>query len=84
MEQPLLDVNNMVPQSNASKRGKYHKLSDELCAQIGEYTCKYGNNAAVLKFSSHFESMVRGIKCKYIEAMEQRGDTVDVLPKEKR
>ena len=54
MEQAILDVNNMVPQSNASKRGKY-KLSDELRAQIGEHACKYGNNAAVLKFYSHFE-----------------------------
>ena len=43
----------------------------------------------MLKFSSQFEkplneSRVRGIKRKYIEAMEHRGDTVDVLPKEKR
>ena len=27
---------------------------------------------------------MRGIKHKYIEAMEQRSDTVDALPKEKR
>ena len=92
MEQAVLDVDNIAPQSDVSttkKRGKYHKLSDELRAQIGEYAYKYGNNAAVLKFSSQFEkplneSTVREIKRKYIEAMEQRGDTVDVLPKEKR
>ena len=42
------------------KRGKYHKLSDELCAQIGEYPCKYGNNATVLKLSLHIEKPSEG------------------------
>ena len=83
-----------IKKPSEKKRGLYQKLLEEKKAEVERYTAENGVAAAVWRFAKELlkspnESMVRGMKCHYLEELSRKrkageNPTVESLPQRKR